>query len=60
MSEKQFWLYMPVRDAELFTVVCLPQNTQTCPLMLMRSPYVDAAENMTEDEICAEVCQAHE
>lgn len=60
MSETRFWLYMPVRDAELFTVVCLPQNTQTCPLVLMRSPYVDAAENMTEDEICAEVCRENE
>lgn len=45
--------FIPVRDAELFTVVCLPNNTDTFPTVIMRSPYVAYAEKMTDDETIA-------
>ena len=49
-----FFRYLEINGAELFTVVCLPQSCGTFPTVIYRSPYVDAAEQQTEDEICAD------
>ena len=49
-----FCKYLEINGAELFTVVCLPQSCGTFPTVIYRSPYVDAAEQQTEDEICAD------
>ena len=47
--------FIPVHDAELFTVVCLPNTQDTFPTVLMRSPYVDYAEKMTDEEVIEKV-----
>ena len=44
--------YLEVPGAELFTVVCLPQENGAFPTVIMRLPYVDAEESLTEAEIC--------
>ena len=52
--------YLAMRDgAELFTVICLPRGEGTFPTVIYRSPYVDAAETMREEEICAQVLNDH-
>ena len=59
MSKQSRWLYLPVEGAELFTVVCLPVQAQTCPVLLYRTPYVDEMETMGEEEICRLVRDMH-
>ncbi|MBQ7916327.1 MAG: hypothetical protein IJ315_06025, partial [Firmicutes bacterium] len=46
--------YLEFNGAELFTVICLPQGSGQFPTVIYRSPYVDAAELQTEEEICHE------
>lgn len=38
----EHFTYLEVRGAELFTVVCLPQENGAFPTVIMRLPYVDA------------------
>ena len=45
--------YLPVDGAELFTMVFLPEEQGKFPSVIMRSPYVDHEEHISEDEICA-------
>ena len=52
MCHKTFSLYLPCDGAELFTVVCLPEEGGQYPTVIYRTPYVDAEEAMAEDEIC--------
>ena len=52
--------FIPARDAELFTVVCLPNNTDTFPTVIMRSPYVAYAEKMTDDETIEKVLSLYQ
>ena len=47
-----YYRYLLNDGAELFTVVCLPENGGRFPTVIYRSPYVDAEELMSEDEIC--------
>ena len=49
-----FYYYLEINKAELFTVVCLPQSRGKFPTVIYRTPYVDAAEQQTEDEICTD------
>ena len=51
-SNKVYYEYLKTNDAELFTVISLPQNHGTFPTIIMRSPYVDQEEFLTEEEIC--------
>ena len=51
---KVFFEYLEFGDVKLFTVVCLPQDDGKFPTVIYRSPYVDAAQQQTEREICAE------
>lgn len=44
--------YCYFNDCELFTIICLPDNVGKFPTVIMRSPYVDAEEFLSEDEIC--------
>ena len=45
--------YLTVNNAELFTIVCLPDPCGKYPTVIYRNPYVDLDENLSEDEICA-------
>lgn len=46
-----YFEYLHFRDADLFTVVCLPQKNGKFPTVVIRHPYVDAAENINEEII---------
>ena len=35
-----------------FTAVMLPEETGTFPIIIQRSPYVDAHETMSDEELC--------
>lgn len=48
-----YFEYLNFKDADLFTVVCLPQKSGTFPTVIMRNPYVDADEFIDEKQICA-------
>ncbi len=49
---KAYAEYLKVNGAELFTVVCLPQQSGTFPTVLYRTPYADAHEQDTDEEMC--------
>ncbi|MBE6602381.1 MAG: CocE/NonD family hydrolase [Ruminococcaceae bacterium] len=44
--------YLEYAGAELFTVICLPSDKGRFPTMIYRSPYVDAEELLSEEEVC--------
>ncbi len=53
-----FYKYLENNDADLFTVVCLPEIGGKFPTVIYRDPYVDLAEYQTEDEICeSKLCE---
>ncbi len=55
MSEKcveSRFEYIHVNDAELFTVISLPSKIGKFPTVIIRNPYVDEQENMSEETIC--------
>ena len=54
MNPTLTYQYLENRDAELFTVICLPEADGQFPTMIYRSPYVDAEETLSEEEICQE------
>ncbi len=47
------YTYLDTNGTKLFTLVCLPSEQGTYPTVIYRSPYVDAEELLTEQEICA-------
>jgi len=57
---KVFYEYLEFNGAKLFTVVCLPDEDGSFPVMIYRTPYVDDAVNQSEAEICAEKLREHE
>ena len=59
MSNFSFYDYMQADGAALFTAVCLPHKEGCFPTVIYRSPYVDHAENMTEQEICDSLLKEH-
>ena len=46
---KAYYQYVQVQETPLFTVVCLPDEKGKFPTVIMRSPYVDYAENQPEE-----------
>ena len=52
MCSKAYYQYLPFENAELFTVICLPDMCGKYPTVIYRNPYVDSDENLSEDEIC--------
>ena len=53
MKRKITCQYLVYNDAELFTVVCLPDDRGgKFPTIIHRSPYVDSEELLCEDRIC--------
>lgn len=51
-SSCSFYNYLKFKNAELFTIVWLPQSSGTFSTVIYRSPYVDVAKQQTENEIC--------
>jgi len=51
--------YVPVEDAQLFTVTLLPDGNSKFPTVIIRTPYVDRYENVHEDQIAAELLNTH-
>ncbi|MEE1198010.1 MAG: CocE/NonD family hydrolase [Acutalibacteraceae bacterium] len=47
-----YFEYLNFNAADLFTVVCRPKKEGTYPTVITRSPYVDADELLSEEEIC--------
>ncbi len=48
---KNYYEYLNFNSADLFTVICLPEESGKFPIVIRRDPYVDAVENSAEDEI---------
>ena len=46
--------YLFNNNAELFTVICLPDSQGAYPTVIYRNPYVDSEEALSEKEICSE------
>ena len=47
------YVYLSCQDAALFTVIMLPGDAEKCPTVVYRTPYVDAEEMLTQEEIGA-------
>jgi len=47
-----YYAYLSFNGADLFTIVCLPEKSGAFPTVIMRSPYVDAYELTSEEEVC--------
>ena len=52
MSYFSYFEYLELNGAELFTTLHLPEENGTYPVVICRSPYVDAEQDMGEREIC--------
>lgn len=44
--------YLLNNNAELFTVICLPDDKGRYPTVIFRNPYADSEETLSEEEIC--------
>ena len=49
-----YYEYLQNNEVKLFTVISLPDRKGFFPVVIYRSPYVDSAELLSEDEICAQ------
>lgn len=49
---KAYYNYLEFNNAELFTMVFLPEEQGKFPTVIMRKPYVDETEDMSEEDIC--------
>ena len=47
-----YYKYLSNNNADLFTVICLPDDKGTYPTVIYRNPYVDSEETVSEKEIC--------
>ena len=52
-------LMLPVRGAEIYTIVLLPEKEGKFPTVLKRSPYVDAWQDKSDEEILAAESRAN-
>lgn len=52
LTNHSFFIYLKTNEIALFTVVCLPRDGGKYPTVIVRRPYVDAEEDLTEEEIC--------
>ena len=55
-----YYEYLKNNEAELFTVISLPDRNGVYPVVIYRNPYVDADEMTSEDEICARKAAEYE
>ena len=49
-----YYEYLQNNEVKLFTVISLPDRKGFFPVVIYRNPYVDSAESLSEDEICAQ------
>ena len=56
---KNYYQYLQVNNADLFTAICLPEKSGSYPTVIFRSPYVDYAEDLSEDEIVSQLAETH-
>ena len=56
---KAFFEYVPSGGTRLFTAVLLPDGSGKFPCVVVRNPYVDALEDITEEEICEKYLGEH-
>ena len=47
-----YYQYIESVGAELFTIVCLPDEADKYPAVIFRSPYVDSEEQYSENVLC--------
>ena len=47
-----FFEYLNINNAKLFTIVCLPDSCGKYPTIIIRNPYDDQDENLSEKQIC--------
>ena len=52
MNYKTCYEYLSFNDAKLFTVVCLPDASGQYPTVIYRSPYDEAEDTLSEEELC--------
>ena len=57
---KSYFEYLNFNSADLFTVICLPNESGKFPTIVRRDPYVDADEFRGEDEIVATFAESVE
>ena len=53
MKRKHFYEYLNYNNADLFTLVWLPDKEGKFPTVIFRSPYVDNLQGWEEEEICS-------
>ncbi len=58
MSKESYYQYVPVAGAELFTAVLLPSEGKY-PTVVVRTPYVDGAQEKAEQELLACLRESH-
>ena len=54
------YTYVSGEGVSLFTVTLLPEDEERCPVLLIRDPYVDETETMTEEEAVARYAARYE
>lgn len=54
-----YYQYLQVDGAELFTIICLPNDKDKFPTIILRSPYVDIEEPISEQQLCLDKAEAH-
>lgn len=54
------YTYVISKDAKLFTAILLPNDKEQFPTVVIRTPYVDALEALSEEEICVQYMKEHE
>ena len=60
MSRYAYHTYLTVGDADIFTVVCLPEREGKFPTIIARSPYVDTEQDLSEEQIVESRTRANE
>lgn len=51
MKQKSYYEYLNFNNANLFTIICLPEINKKFPVVIFRCPYVDNTINQTEEEV---------
>ena len=59
VNENSFFRYLNVGGASLFTAICLPASTGKFPTVIFRNPYVDDAENLSEETVLQKIAANH-
>ncbi len=58
MEQYTYCKYIDFNGTEFFTIVSLPNKEGKYPVVIFRDPYVDGAENMTEDALLQDASES--